>query len=203
MTLPAFAAERRAAAPLLLGARRCRSLSPARMALSSKPAARRCCSWRTDGLTDARPFHRPCSARRCQWRDKRKTMTKINKTRMQVIAASPSAVRSAVIPEKKKNCIACKNLNVSQSCFTDCMEACSLCKYQYRLCLLTMSLTAHLGKFSISSLGDCWCALRNDCLQAEQTTAICIRKFLNKFSAINNVSCQIFVVNAKKELESC
>jgi len=44
MTLPAFAAERRAAAPLLLGARRCRSLSPARMALSSKPAARRCCS---------------------------------------------------------------------------------------------------------------------------------------------------------------
>jgi len=38
----AFAAERRAAAPLLLGVRRCRSISPARMALSSKPAARRC-----------------------------------------------------------------------------------------------------------------------------------------------------------------
>jgi len=45
MTLPAFAAERRAAAPLLLGAdsRRCRSIFPARTALSSKPAARRCC----------------------------------------------------------------------------------------------------------------------------------------------------------------
>jgi len=42
-TLPAFAAERRAAAPLLLGAGRCRSISAARTALSSKPAARRCC----------------------------------------------------------------------------------------------------------------------------------------------------------------
>jgi len=44
-TLPACAAERRAAAPLLLGAgtRCCRSISPARGALSSKPAARRCC----------------------------------------------------------------------------------------------------------------------------------------------------------------
>jgi len=46
MALPAFAAERRAvaraAAPLLLGVlyvRCCRSLSPARTALSSKPAA--------------------------------------------------------------------------------------------------------------------------------------------------------------------
>jgi len=47
MTLPAFAAERvllpRAAALLLPGARRCRSISFARTALSSKPAARRCC----------------------------------------------------------------------------------------------------------------------------------------------------------------
>jgi len=43
VTLPAFGAERRAAAPLLLGigARRCRSICPARGALSSKPAARR------------------------------------------------------------------------------------------------------------------------------------------------------------------
>jgi len=42
VTLLAFAAERRAAAPLLLGtgARRCRSICPAREALSSKPAAR-------------------------------------------------------------------------------------------------------------------------------------------------------------------
>jgi len=49
VTLPAFAAERRAAAPLLLsacctaymlhGARSCRSISSTRKALSSKPAA--------------------------------------------------------------------------------------------------------------------------------------------------------------------
>jgi len=46
MTLLAFAAERRAAAPLLLGVRR-PSLSidiSCPRALSSKPAARRCCS---------------------------------------------------------------------------------------------------------------------------------------------------------------
>jgi len=42
-----------------------------------------------------------------------------------------------------------------------------------------------------------------NCLQAEQTTAIRKRKFLNKFSVINNVLCQVLVVNAKKELESC
>jgi len=47
MTLPAFAGERRAEARattlLLPGARRCLSISFAPMALSSKPAARRCC----------------------------------------------------------------------------------------------------------------------------------------------------------------
>jgi len=42
-----------------------------------------------------------------------------------------------------------------------------------------------------------------NCLQAEQTIAIRKRKFLNKFSVINNVLCQVFVVNAKKELASC
>ena len=69
MTLSAFAAERRAAAPLLLGARRCRSIFPARTALSSKPAARRRCGRmmgradrQTDRQTDAQPLHRPCSA---------------------------------------------------------------------------------------------------------------------------------------------
>jgi len=43
MTLAAFAAERRAAAPLLLAAgRRCRSICPARESLgSNEPAARR------------------------------------------------------------------------------------------------------------------------------------------------------------------
>ena len=41
-------------------------------------------------------------------------------------------------------------------------------------------------------------------LQAEQTIiAIRKRKFLNKFSVVNNVLCQVFVVSAKKELESC
>jgi len=38
MTLPAFAAEHRAAALLLPGTRRCRSISFARMALINKPA---------------------------------------------------------------------------------------------------------------------------------------------------------------------
>jgi len=36
MALPTLAAEHRAAALLLLGARRCRLISPARMALSNK-----------------------------------------------------------------------------------------------------------------------------------------------------------------------
>jgi len=54
-TLSAFAAERRAAAPLLLsaGACRCRSIWPARWALSSKPAACRS-GCRTMGQTDGR-----------------------------------------------------------------------------------------------------------------------------------------------------
>ena len=47
------------------GARSYRSISPVRMALSSKPAASRCCCrsmGQTDGRTDARPFRRSCSA---------------------------------------------------------------------------------------------------------------------------------------------
>ena len=51
MTLPAFAAERRAAALLLLGARRCRSICPAHGALSSKPNDDE--TW-TDRETDGR-----------------------------------------------------------------------------------------------------------------------------------------------------
>ena len=47
-----IAAERRAAAPLLLGARHCRSISPAHTALSSKPATRRRMMGQTDGRTD-------------------------------------------------------------------------------------------------------------------------------------------------------
>ena len=69
VALPAFAAQRRAAALLLLDARHCRSMSPACTALSSKPAARRCCGrmvgqtgGRTDRQTNARPLYRPCFA---------------------------------------------------------------------------------------------------------------------------------------------
>jgi len=47
---PTSAATRRAAAPLLLGAGR--SMCPAREALSSKPAARRCGVDRRDRQTD-------------------------------------------------------------------------------------------------------------------------------------------------------
>jgi len=54
-TLPAFAAERRAAAPLLLdaGVRRYRSIGPVCGALGSKPAARHS-GCRTVGQTDGR-----------------------------------------------------------------------------------------------------------------------------------------------------
>jgi len=64
MALPAFAAECRAAAPLLLGAgsRRCSSISSARGALSGKPAAAARAVVRRHTQTDARPLHRPCSA---------------------------------------------------------------------------------------------------------------------------------------------
>ena len=55
IALPAFAAERRAVVPLLLGARRCRSICSARGELSSKPAAA------AVGRTDGRPTI-PCSA---------------------------------------------------------------------------------------------------------------------------------------------
>ena len=62
VTLPAFAAERRAAAPaaqhLKRGARNYRSISPAPMALSSKPTGRRCCcrsTGQSDRLTDTGP----------------------------------------------------------------------------------------------------------------------------------------------------
>ena len=73
MALLAFAAEHRAAAPLLLAARRrrCRSMS----LLSSKPAARRGCGRKmgqTDIRRDARPFHRSCCERRQQTVGQRK-----------------------------------------------------------------------------------------------------------------------------------
>ena len=41
------------------------------------------------------------------------------------------------------------------------------------------------------------------CFQDEQTTAIRKRKFLNKFSVIDNALCRVFLAIAKTELESC
>ena len=43
---------------------------------------------------------------------------------------------------------------------------------------------------------------RPNCFQAEQTIVTRKRKFLNRFSVINNVLCQVFVLSAKKELVS-
>jgi len=59
MALPAFAAECRAAAPLLLGASRCRPISSVRMALSTRQQTRRGCGrvmGQTNGRTDVRPI---------------------------------------------------------------------------------------------------------------------------------------------------
>jgi len=63
VTLPAFAAVRRAAGAVAAERRRCRSICPGREALRSKTAAAVVRQWdrQTDGRTDARPLHRPCS----------------------------------------------------------------------------------------------------------------------------------------------
>ena len=47
------------------------------------------------------------------------------------------------------------------------------------------------------------CLEMSGCLQAERTIAIRKRKFWNKFSAIHNALCSVFVAIAKTELESC
>jgi len=64
MTLPAFAAERRAAAPLLLGtgARRFLLLAPSARHSAANPPHAAAAVDRWDRQTDARPFRRPCSA---------------------------------------------------------------------------------------------------------------------------------------------
>ena len=72
--------------------------------------------------------------------------------------------------------------------------------------LLAMSSAAHLRKvFNPRSRETVdMCLEMFSCLKAERTLVIRERKFLkNKFSVINNVLCQVFVVSAKKELESC
>ena len=66
---------------------------------------------------------------------------------------------------------------------------------------LTMSQTAHSGKFSIP---DHKRLLETfGCLQAERTIAIRKRKFSNKVSVLRNALCRVFVAIAKTELESC
>jgi len=68
VTLPAFAAEYRAAAPLLLNTWRCRSIFPARTLHGAQQQTRRTPLLRssdgteTDRRTDPVPFRRPCSA---------------------------------------------------------------------------------------------------------------------------------------------
>ena len=61
VTLPAFAAESRRPHPR---ARIYRSISVADAGAQQQPAGRHCCCrsmGQTDGRTDARPLHRPCS----------------------------------------------------------------------------------------------------------------------------------------------
>ena len=94
-------------------------------------------------------------------------------------------------------------LNISLSCFTD---------WRPLLCTsinispfpLTMSLTAHVGKFSIPDHKRLLMLLGMfNCIQAEQTIAIRKRKFLYKFSVINNALSHIRCQCYKTELESC
>ena len=83
------------------------------------------------------------------------------------------------------------------------LEACPLRKYQCEFINYVINSTFRkiFNTRSQETL-DVYLEMFN-CLQAERAIAIRKRKFLNKFSVINNVLCQVFNVNAKKELESC
>ena len=83
------------------------------------------------------------------------------------------------------------------------LEACPLRKYQYKSINYVINSTFRNIFNSRSQKTVDVCLEMFGCLQAEQTIAIRKRKFLNKFGVINNVLCKIFVVNAKKEFESC
>jgi len=86
------------------------------------------------------------------------------------------------------------------------LEACLLRKYQYKSNNYVINSTfRNIFNTRSQEIVDV-CLEMFNCLQAEQTIAIRKRKFLNIFRNVNNVNnvlCQVFVVSANKELESC
>jgi len=83
------------------------------------------------------------------------------------------------------------------------LEACPLRKYQCKSINYVIKSTFRTIFNARSKKTAKVCLEMFNCLQAKQTVAICKRKFLNKFSVVNNALCQVFVVNAKKKLDSC
>ena len=84
------------------------------------------------------------------------------------------------------------------------LEACLLRKYQYKSNVIN-STFRNIFNTRSQEIVDV-CLEMFNCLLAEQTIAIRKRKFLNIFRNVNNVNnvlCQVFVVSANKELESC
>jgi len=82
-------------------------------------------------------------------------------------------------------------------------EACLLREYQYKSINYVINSTFRNIFNTRSQETVDMCLEMFNRLQAEETIAIRKRKFLNIFSVVNNVLCQVFVVNANKELESC
>jgi len=86
------------------------------------------------------------------------------------------------------------------------LEACLLRKYQYKSNNYVINSTFRNIFNTRSQKTVDMCLEMFNCLQAEETIAIRKRKFLNIFRNVNNVNnvlCQVFVVSANKELESC
>ena len=81
------------------------------------------------------------------------------------------------------------------------LEACSLRKYQHKSINDVINSTFRKIFNAISQEAVDLCLEMFNCLQAQQTIAIC--KFLNKFSVIHNALCMVFDAVAKTELESC
>jgi len=83
------------------------------------------------------------------------------------------------------------------------LEACSLREYQYKSINYVISSTFR-KIFNTRSQQTVDVRLEMfGCLQAERTIAIRKRKFMNKFSVLQNAVCRVFVAIAKTELESC
>jgi len=74
-------------------------------------------------------------------------------------------------------------------------------KYQHKSINYVINSTFRKIFNTISQEAVDVCLEMFNCLQAQQTIAIC--KFLNKFSVINNALCMVFDAVAKTELESC